>query len=336
THQYVTTPGSYLATLTIKDQENNIAVHSYLIIVLAYPVAAFTNNATAFSLVSDQWLQLNDTTTGGDKPFTYDWNFGDGTAHDTSQNATHLFVSGSYPFSPTVTLTVTDSEGGVATTSYAFEVVQDTPGPYVSFTASRATVIVGSWVQFNDTTLGGNTPYAWDWTFGDGTPHGTSQNATHQFMATGTYSITLAITDFGGDRVVSSPEIITVLPYLAASFTTNRTTVVAGNWIQFNDTTTGGDAPFNYQWNFGDGTGNFTTQTVAHQFTAAGTYTVTLTVTDALGGVSVAVVTITVTAAPETPDNSLLITVAIVAPAAAVLVMVGIIIARKRAKQLRR
>ena len=52
--------------------------------------------------------------------------------------------------------------------------------------------------------------------------------------------------------------------------------------IQFTDGTTGGDIdnPYNYVWNFGDGSPNSTAQNPTHTFPGPGSYTVTLTVTD--------------------------------------------------------
>ncbi len=60
----------------------------------------------------------------------------------------------------------------------------------------------------------------------------------------------------------------------------------AGTGINFTDTTTG-DAPCTYQWNFGDGTENSTQANSTHTFWWPGNYTVTLTVTDFDGDVSV-------------------------------------------------
>ncbi|HMF30617.1 MAG TPA: PKD domain-containing protein, partial [Candidatus Lokiarchaeia archaeon] len=88
--------------------------------------------------------------------------------------------------------------------------------------------------------------------------------------------------------------------------------------------------PLSFKWNFGDGTGNFTTQNVAHQFNVAGTYTVALTVTDANGDVSVFETSIVVTAASteQPPNNTLLIAIAIIAAAA--LITVGLVVSRKK------
>jgi PKD repeat protein len=49
---------------------------------------------------------------------------------------------------------------------------------------------------FTDTTTSGVKPYySWDWDFGDGTAHSSAQNATHHYGSTGTYNVTLTVTD---------------------------------------------------------------------------------------------------------------------------------------------
>ncbi len=49
--------------------------------------------------------------------------------------------------------------------------------------------------------------------------------------------------------------------------------------VNFTGSATGGTAPYTYSWNFGDGTTS-TTQNPSHTYSAAGTYTATLTVKD--------------------------------------------------------
>jgi hypothetical protein len=80
-----------------------------------------------------------------------------------------------------------------------------------------------------------------------------------------------------------------------ASFTASSTSVATGEIISFTDTTTAGNSPLSYQWNFGDGSGNVTTQNTTHSYGGSGEFIVTLTVTDSDGDTSTHSVTITVT-----------------------------------------
>nr|MDO8114601.1 PKD domain-containing protein [Candidatus Sigynarchaeota archaeon] len=68
---------------------------------------------------------------------------------------------------------------------------------------------------------------------------------------------------------------------LMANFTTNTTVVLIGGSVAFTFTGDRGDEPCTFQWSFGDGSANFTTENATHTYLAAGTFDVTLTVTDA-------------------------------------------------------
>jgi PKD repeat protein len=78
-----------------------------------------------------------------------------------------------------------------------------------------------------------------------------------------------------------------------ASFTANPTSGTAPLTVQFNDTSTGATSR---SWDFGDGSATSSAQSPSHTF-AAGTWTVTLTVTNAVGQDSATTV-ITATAPP--------------------------------------
>jgi beta propeller repeat protein len=66
----------------------------------------------------------------------------------------------------------------------------------------------------------------------------------------------------------------------AANFSSNTTEGYAPLSVQFNDTSTG--APTQWFWNFGDGA-NSTEQNTTHTYSAAGNYTVNLTVNNTNG-----------------------------------------------------
>ncbi|HMF34470.1 MAG TPA: PKD domain-containing protein, partial [Candidatus Lokiarchaeia archaeon] len=130
-----------------------------------------------------------------------------------------------------------------------------------------------------------------------------------------------------------SQRVISVYAYVTPSFVSNATSVIVGQTVQFTDTTSGGKPPLAYQWNFGDGTGNSTLQNPAHQFAAAGTFTVTLTVTDANGDALVYQLTITVTSSSEqTQPNLTWVIIVIVIAGGAAVVVAGVVVSKKKAK----
>ena len=72
---------------------------------------------------------FNASASGGTAPYTYDWDFGDGSAHSSAQSPTHLYAAaGTFP----VTLVVGDSEGHTATDSHLVVHASDLPLPTVT------------------------------------------------------------------------------------------------------------------------------------------------------------------------------------------------------------
>jgi PKD repeat protein len=93
-------------------------IHAPLVADFDFNEVCFCNNTT-----------FTDTTTSGVKPYySWDWDFGDGTAHSSAQNATHHYGSaGTY----NVTLTVTDSDYNTDSQSHNVTVY---PNPTVNIT----------------------------------------------------------------------------------------------------------------------------------------------------------------------------------------------------------
>lgn len=136
------------------------------------------------------------------------------------------------------------------------------------------------------------------WNFGDGTS-GTGQTTAHAYAAPGTYTATLTVTnDRGGSA--STTQSVTVSPSVAptATFIVTPANPRVGQALNFNadqSTAAAGRKIVQYSWNFGDGTpgvtAGFLTQ---HTYTAAGTYTVILSIMDDAGQKATSTASVTV------------------------------------------
>ncbi len=242
--------------------------------------------------------------------------------YDVYKNATEILTIGG--LSPIATLAVnqyTDivtangtywyaivaNNGTNALLSNSEEVLVEISIPTASFDASALKVYINDVIQFNDTSVGGNPPLSYEWDFGDLSSNETTQNASHAYSSAGVFTVTLKVSDIDLDTSYFSRDIEVVLDTTpVASFIADDPSVFIGQSIQFNDTTVGGNAPLRYQWNFGDGTGNVTTQNVSHQFNVAGVFTVVLTVNDTDGDFSVYSMEVTVT--PDIYQNGQIFT----------------------------
>ena len=240
------------------------------------PVATFISNVTSGSVP----LNVAFTDTSTNSPTSWNWDFGDG-ATSTTKNTTHKYLTaGSYK----VTLTVTNAAGSNTTTksNYLTVIPSVSPKPVVALSASPTTGNAPLNVAFTDTST--NSPTAWNWNFGDGTTS-TSKNPTHTYSAAGTYTVSLTASNTAGSNTATKTSYIT-----ATAVPTGQKPVVA-----FSASPTSGNAPLSviftdasansptaWKWTFGDGTTS-TEKNPTHKYTTAGSYTVTLTATNAAG-----------------------------------------------------
>jgi len=136
-------------------------------------------------------------------------------------------------------------------------------------------------VQFTDQST--NNPTSWSWTFGDG---GTSsaQNPSHTYSSAGSYTVTLTATNaYGSDQNVKTNYITVTAPPTnppVANFSGIPTIGTAPLAVQFTDQSS--NNPTSWSWTFGDG-GTSSAQNPSHTYSSAGSYTVSLTATNAYG-----------------------------------------------------
>ncbi|MBK7856778.1 MAG: PKD domain-containing protein [Bacteroidetes bacterium] len=199
------------------------------------------------------------------------WDFGDGTSDSTSSATTHQYTTaGTY----TVTLTAVNANGCRTITS---QVVAMDPIPNADFAGGPGCEDAPT--QFTNTstvTQGSITSY--QWLFGDSTIS-TSQNPSHTFTEPGTYNVTLIVGSSLGcyDTIVQQ---IVIYPSPVSNFTFNQAAGCGPLLINFFDSSyvsIGNVIAWN--WDFGDGSANDSTQNPSHTYYSSGSYPVTLTVT---------------------------------------------------------
>jgi PKD repeat protein len=139
----------------------------------------------------------------------YRWNFGDGGT-GTGQLVTYSFDE---PGTYTVTLTVFDGFGRSRSAAQSITVSAGV-SPIARFVTSPATQNVNRDVFFNATTSTpgpGRTIVGYSWNFGDGSTSSQGPNTAHAYARTGTYNVTLTVTDDVG-RTNTTTGTITILP----------------------------------------------------------------------------------------------------------------------------
>ena len=212
----------------------------------------------------------------------YAWTFGDGsTASGVSPRKDYEFA-GTY----TVGLTVTDDRGATGSVSKQVT-VSASVDPSAAFTVSPSDPVAGQEVNVNavlSKAAPGRRIVGFEWDFGDGTTE-SGETASHVYDLPGNYVITLRVTDDLGRTGAAAEEITVASSGPTASFTVTPNSPAVGVSATFNasgSTALQGRTITSYQWDFGDGTTG-TNVTTSKIYTVAGTYTVTLLVTDSAG-----------------------------------------------------
>lgn len=273
-HTYTAT-GPYTVSLTAYNYATGCSNTATASFTIAEPIASYTTAASTgcypFSVIL--------TSTSQDAA-SYYWDLGDlTTTIDTSTADTAAYTyanTGQY----IVTLIITDVNGCKDTLIDTLGAL----GPYPYFYADTLTGCRPFLVTFIDTSVSDSTLTQWTWDFGDGSPIVTTNNdsVTHIYTVPGIYSVTMTVTDTNGcvKTIIKTNYIQPTFPY--PSFTVD-TFACKFDVLTFDATGTsvvGGT----YVWNYGDGTGDTTTNTtITHAYTNDSLYIVSLTVTDING-----------------------------------------------------
>ncbi len=268
------TPGLYTVSLTVTNILNcsHTATKTAYVRVLTPPTADF--------LVSDSigcnplTVAFQDQSAGNPDPVvSWSWTFGNGDSSILRNPSVVYKFPGTY----VATLRVVDNKGCFATHSQNMRSVVP---PAANFFSSDTVGCAEQTAFFDLSTSAGNL-VSWQWSFGDGATS-TVQNPIHSYQNTGSYTVSLIVTDQYGcsDSLTKVNYINLTRP--RASFFQDNDEVCPGTFVQFRDASVPDFPIVNWQWDFGDG-GTATGSQVTHAFQTPGVYTVRLTITNSQG-----------------------------------------------------
>jgi len=282
--------GTYQVTLTVTDDDGASDPFSASVRVEAPPPPNQPPAAEFTAQCED--LKCRFTDQSGDSDGRIDnraWKFGDGATSD-ERNPSHEYATGG---TYTVRLRVTDDDGAETSVEHAVTVVATNQRPTAEFTPS----CINLDCQFTDqSTDPDGTIVSWSWEFGDG-GSSTLQNPTHSFGGPGTYKVRLTVTDDRGEsRSIDHDVQVTAPPppnqEPTAAFSANCNGLACTFDSGASDDPDGQITA--WSWDF-QGTGTSDQPDPSHAFPAAGTYSVSLTVTDDQGATGSVTNPVTVT-----------------------------------------
>jgi PKD repeat protein len=291
--------GSYTVKLTVTDNDGLSSSTTQTIKISSNPVAQITVDKTSgLTPLTVRFDGSGSYDPDGGSITAYSWDFGDGST------GTGSVVSHTYSLAPgvnsqtfTATLTVTDDEGAIGSTSvniyvyrnagfasFAYSPTYPYPGETITFDASESRASTGAVI----------TEY--HWTFDSETKIVTTATTTYSFASIGQHTVSLYIVDSSGYTSPIVTEYPEVIEEPVADFSISGETI-AGKTLTF--TFTGKGRISTYSWSFGDGA-VANTNPATHSYSSANTYTVTLTITDIRGTTKSIQKPVTITVEPPT------------------------------------
>ncbi len=285
--------GSYNLTLIIDDGDGGTEQQGAVINVanVAPQILTLSGNISGLEAQLLSWTaQVSDP--GSSDVVTGTWDFGDGSPASSGFNASHAYADdGVYTLSftaadddgasSTSTLTVTVSNEGPAITSIS--VPNGDEGEVLSFTATAVDA--------------GNDTLSFSWDFGDGSSAETGSSTTHAFPNSGSYSVTLTVSDEdNGSATAIETAIIANLPPQLQTIS-GPTSGEEGQTLNFSaiasDPSPTDAASLLFTWNFDDGSPAQTGASISHAFPDNGTWQVSVGVADGDGGTDSDVLSVT-------------------------------------------
>ena len=216
--------GTYIVTVT--DQVDNTCTETTTVTIADGNSPTVTANASATTACVGDMITL---TGGGASTYTWDNGVTDGVPFAASATTTY-------------NVTGTDASGCTNTASVTVTVNSCT-SPTADFTVSSNNICSGDCITVTNISTGTSGSELYGWQFNGGTPaNSTNQNpGSVCYNTTGSYWITLVITDVSFNVLDSTGMAISVnsCSTPVASFTPSQTTICENDCIDFTDNSTG-------------------------------------------------------------------------------------------------
>jgi PKD repeat protein len=282
--------GTYLATLTVRDDMGGINTTTLLITVRNQPPVADLEVTPTIAMTGD--LITFDGSNSSDPEnqiAEYFWSFGDGES-GTGPQVTHAYHDDGWY---TVRLTVVDQDSTASFVEVLVKIVNRAPEAKGEATPTEVKTLEE--VSFTGLASkdddGSVLWYRWD--FGDGSV-AYGPDVAHVFLDDGEYTVTLTVTDDDGSEASTTLTVTVVnrAPFSVAG--TNQTTRT-GIPVRL-DGRASSDLDgqvVHFDWDFGDES-TASGPVVTHSFPSPGNYLVWLTVTDDDGATATGNMTVTV------------------------------------------
>jgi PKD repeat protein len=283
-HTYTET-GTYTVKLEVKDDYGGTdSITAPVTIAGALPVPIFTYSPD--NPYTDEIITFDATASydpdGNDANMTYDWNFrghwlnsDNYWYNDLGPTENHSYQIRGWKL---VKLRVHDEEENknIAHHWIYINKTTDPNGPEAEADIPDSAE-PGNSIHFTG-DASGDSPFTWFWDFGDETTSDI-QNPIHTYANEGTYNVAFTVTDTHGRDDTDSGTINIYEEILSVSIAQESYSAQPYEYIDFYGYADGGEAPYSWFWDFGDGcTSN--QQNPSHRYYNGGNYIVDLIVTD--------------------------------------------------------
>jgi hypothetical protein len=319
-HTY-STAGADTVTITVTDAFGISGSTTFNVSVFAPPVLTAPTNQSTGRGISTPFVLGSFLQTGFNGPWNVTVHWGDGAADTTfSDSAQGYLGTKVHTFSAagtkTVTVTVADPFGNSGSIPFTVAVfdppVLTAPGNQSAGQSLNTALALGSFSQ-----PGVTGPWKVEVNWGDGAAlttfsagmSGSLGTQPHAYASAGTDTVTVTLTDLYGNLTsdtfsvsVSPPPVVTP-PANQSAGRGNAAAFALGSFSQLDNA-----GPWSVEVNWGDGTAHTTFSATAsgslgtqtHTYSAAGTDTVTVSVTDSNGITGLAMFTVSANATPVT------------------------------------